>query len=148
VKNTIVATLVVLICTLGVGAVWSILSLISGGLGSYLAIPVAFAIVLLLGAHELKPGITRALLAAVLTAVAIAYQCYLFAVGTIAGEMGYSFGESMQSLNAPFALAIVRAHTGPKEQIAYALAILVALLFGYRANRAASYAPSTRGKKP
>ncbi len=146
-RNTISAILAILIGALGVGALWSILSLLSGGWGALIAIPVAVAIVLLLAAHHVKPGALRAFLAALLTLLAIAYQSALFAVGVVAGEMGYSLKEAFQTLDLEFASAIIRAHTGQTEIIAYSLAVLVALFFGYRGNRAASYAPAKVSKR-
>jgi glucan phosphoethanolaminetransferase (alkaline phosphatase superfamily) len=146
-RNTLSAVLAILIGALGVGALWSILSLLSGGWGAFIAVPVAIVIVLLLAAHQVKPGWSRAILAALLTAVAIAYQCALFAVGVVAGEMGYSLKEAFQTLDLEFATAIIRAHTGQTEFIAYGVAILVALFFGYRGNRAASYAPAKASQR-
>ena len=129
------ATLVfVIFGVASITALWSILSLISGGFGGYLAIVVAIAIVALLHSFGYRPGIKRAIMALLLMAASIIYQAYLFAAGTIAGEMGFSLSESAQLIGIDFAFALIRAHVTALELSCYALsvvlAVLLALLFG------------------
>ena len=113
-------------------AVWSILSLISGGFGGYMALIVAVCIVFMLHSFGYAPGFMRALAALVLMSLSVIYQAYLFAAGTIAGEMGFTLGESVKMIGPDLAYALIRAHQTQAELVCYGLALLLAFLLGWR----------------
>lgn len=113
-----------------VTAIWSILALISGGFGGFLALLVAVAIVLLLQAFGYRFGLKRACLALLLMALSTLYQAYIFASGTIAGEMGFSLRESALLIGPKLAFALVRAHTSAAELWCYGLALMLAFVLG------------------
>lgn len=113
-----------------VAAIWSILSLISGGFGGFFALLVALAIALLLHSFGYRAGVKRAVLAVVLMAASTIYQAYIFASGTIAGEMGFSLRESALLIGPKLAFALVRAHTSAAELWCYGLALIVAFALG------------------
>lgn len=122
-----------LFCLLGVtsvAAIWSILSLISGGFGGFFALLVALTIALLLHSFGYPAGIKRGVLALFLMAASTIYQGYIFASGTIAGEMGFSLRESALLIGPKLAFALVRAHTSAVELWCYGLALVLAFALG------------------
>ncbi len=122
--------LFVLLSVASIAAIWSILSLISGGYGGYMALIVALCIVLMLHSFGYAPGGRRALMAALLMALSIVYQSYLFAAGTIAGEMGFSLSESIKMIGPELAFAIIRAHVTQVELVCYVASLFLALALG------------------
>ena len=112
-------------------AIWSILSLISGGFGGYMALIVAICIVLMLHSFGYAPGIMRGLVALSLMSLSVIYQAYLFAAGTIAGEMGFTLGESVKMIGPELAYALIRAHLTQIELVCYGLSLLLALVLGW-----------------
>jgi hypothetical protein len=120
----------VLLSIVSLTAIWSILSLISGGYGGYFALLVAVGIVSLLKIFGFDPGFKRAFIATLMMGLSVLYQSYLFAAGTIAGEMGFSLREAAQLIDADFAFALVRAHTTIAELGCYLLSLLLAGVLG------------------
>ena len=118
-----------------VAAIWSILSLISGGFGGFFALLVALVIVLLLHAFGYRAGFKRGCLALALMAASTVYQAYIFASGTIAGEMGFSLRESALLIGPKLAFALVRAHTVSAELWCYGLALVLAFGLGVYVGR-------------
>lgn len=127
--------LLVLLSVASITAIWSILSLISGGFGGYLALIVAVCIVLMLHSFGYAPGLMRALAALVLMSLSVIYQAYLFAAGTIAGEMGFTLGESVKMMGPDLAYALIRAHLTQIELVCYGLSLLLAFLLGWLLGR-------------
>lgn len=123
--------LFVLLSVASIAAIWSILSLISGGFGGYMALIVAVCIVLMLHSFGYKPSFKRALAALVLMSLSIIYQAYLFAAGTIAGEMGFTLGESVKMIGPDLAYALIRAHLTQIELVCYGLALVFAFSLGW-----------------
>lgn len=119
-----------------VAAIWSILSLISGGFGGFFALLVALAIALLLHSFGYRAGVKRGVLALLLMAAGTIYQAYIFAAGTIAGEMGFSLRESALLIGPKLAFALVRAHTSAAELWCYGLALILAFALGVFLGRA------------
>jgi hypothetical protein len=128
--NRLVTLLLVIFGVASITALWSILTLISGGFGGYLAIVVAVSIALLLHSFGYPPGFKRAVLALVLMSTSVIYQAYLFAAGTIAGEMGFSLGESAQMIGGDLAFALFRAHVTALELSCYGISLLLAFALG------------------
>ena len=127
--------LFVVLSVASMAAVWSILSLISGGFGGYMALIVAVCIVLMLHSFGYAPGFMRALVALVLMSLSVIYQAYLFAAGTIAGEMGFSLGESVLMIGPDLAYSLIRAHMTQLELICYGSSILLAFVLGLMLGR-------------
>lgn len=127
--------LFVVLSVASMAAVWSILSLISGGFGGYMALIVAVCIVLMLHSFGYAPGFVRALVALVLMSLSVIYQAYLFAAGTIAGEMGFSLGESVLMIGPDLAYSLIRAHMTQLELICYGSSILLAFVLGLMLGR-------------
>lgn len=127
--------LFVVLSVASMAAVWSILSLISGGFGGYMALIVAVCIVLMLHSFGYAPGFMRALLALVLMSLGVVYQAYLFAAGTIAGEMGFSLGESVRMIGPDLAYSLIRAHITQLELVCYGISILLAFVLGLMLGR-------------
>ena len=127
--------LFVVLSVASMAAVWSILSLISGGFGGYMALIVAVCIVLMLHSFGYAPGFMRALLALVLMSLGVIYQAYLFAAGTIAGEMGFSLGESVRMIGPDLAYSLIRAHITQLELVCYGISILLAFVLGLMLGR-------------
>ena len=123
--------LFVLLSVASMAAIWSILSLISGGFGGFMAPIVAVCIVLMLHSFGYASGFMRALAALVLMSLSVIYQAYLFAAGTIAGEMGFTLGESVKMIGPDLAYALIRAHLTQIELVCYGLSLLLALLLGW-----------------
>ena len=127
--------LFVVLSVASMAAVWSILSLISGGFGGYMALIVAVCIVLMLHSFGYAPSFMRALLALVLMSLGVVYQAYLFAAGTIAGEMGFSLGESVRMIGPDLAYSLIRAHMTQLELVCYGISILLAFVLGLMLGR-------------
>ena len=127
--------LFVVLSVASMAAVWSILSLISGGFGGYMALIVAVCIVLMLHSFGYAPSFMRALLALVLMSLGVVYQAYLFAAGTIAGEMGFSLGESVRMIGPDLAYSLIRAHITQLELVCYGISILLAFVLGLMLGR-------------
>ena len=127
--------LFVVLSVASMAAVWSILSLISGGFGGYMALIVAVCIVLMLHSFGYAPGFMRALLALVLMSLGVVYQAYLFAAGTIAGEMGFSLGESVRMIGPDLAYSLIRAHMTQLELVCYGISIFLAFVLGLMLGR-------------
>ena len=127
--------LFVVLSVASMAAVWSILSLISGGFGGYMALIVAVCIVLMLHSFGYSPGFMRALLALVLMSLGVIYQAYLFAAGTIAGEMGFSLGESVRMIGPDLAYSLIRAHITQLELVCYGISVLLAFVLGLMLGR-------------
>gem|GEM_PF-3463588 len=123
--------LFVLLSVASMAAIWSILSLISGGFGGYMAVIVAVCIVLMLHSYGYTPSLVRAFAALALMSLSVIYQAYLFAAGTIAGEMGFTLGESVKMIGPDLAYALIRAHLTQIELVCYGLALLLAFLMGW-----------------
>jgi hypothetical protein len=136
--------LFVLLSIASIAAIWSILSLISGGYGGYMAPIVALCIVLMLHSFGYAPGWQRGFMAAVLMALSVGYQGYLFAAGTIAGEMGFSLGESVKMIGLELAFAIIRAHVTEVELVCYLASLLFALILGLLLGRGAKFVNSSQ----
>ena len=77
----------------------------------------------------------RALLALVLMSLGVIYQAYLFAAGTIAGEMGFSLGESVRMIGPDLAYSLIRAHMTQLELVCYGISILLAFVLGLMLGR-------------
>ncbi len=123
--------LLVLLSVASIAAIWSILSLFSGGFGGYMALIVAVCVVLMLHSFGYKPGFRRALAALVLVSLSVIYQAYLFAAGTIAGEMGFTLGESVKMIGPDLAYALIRAHVTQIELVCYGVSLLLAFVLGW-----------------
>ncbi len=96
-----------------------------------MALIVAVCIALMLHSFGYAPGFKRALAALALMSLSVIYQGYLFAAGTIAGEMGFTLGESVKMIGPDLAYALMRAHLTQIELLCYGLALLLALLLGW-----------------
>lgn len=129
------SALFVLFSAASITAVWSILSLISGGFGGYMALIVAVCMVLMLHSFGYMPSFMRALAALALMILSVIYQGYLFAAGTIAGEMGFTLGESVKMIGPDLAYALIRAHLTQSELVCYGLALILAFVLGWRFGR-------------
>lgn len=127
--------LFVLLSVASMAAIWSILSLISGGFGGYMALIIAVCIVLMLHSFGYAPGFMRALSSLVLMSLSVIYQAYLFAAGTIAGEMGFTLGESVKMIGPDLAYALIRAHQTQIELVCYGLSLFLAFLLGWLLGR-------------
>lgn len=125
------SALFVLLSVASMAAIWSILSLISGGFGGYMALIVAICIVLMLHSFGYAPSLIRGLAALSLMSLSVIYQAYLFAAGTIAGEMGFTLGESVKMIGPELAYALIRAHLTQIELVCYGLSLLLALVLGW-----------------
>jgi hypothetical protein len=130
VPNRLVTLLLTILGVASITALWSILTLISGGFGGYLALAAALSIALLLHSFGYLPGLKRAALALFLMSASVIYQAYLFAAGTIAGEMGFSLGESAQMIGVDLAFALFRAHVTALELSCYGFSLLLAFVLG------------------
>jgi hypothetical protein len=125
-----VTLLLTILGVASITALWSILTLISGGFGGYLALAAALCIALLLHSFGYLPGLKRAVLALLLMSASVIYQAYLFAAGTMAGEMGFSLGESAQMIGVDLAFALFRAHVTTLELSCYGFSLLLAAVLG------------------
>lgn len=125
------SALFMLLSVASMAAIWSILSLISGGFGAYMALVVAICIVSMLHSFGYTPGLVRGVVAFALMSLSVIYQAYLFAAGTIAGEMGFSLGESVKMIGPELAYALIRAHLTQIELLCYGASLLLALLLGW-----------------
>jgi hypothetical protein len=138
----------VLLGTLCIGALWSVLSAISGGWSSTFALLAALAIVAMLQFNGVKAGFWRALLAPFLLALSMAYQAYIQAAATVASQMGLGLYETARSLGPEFAFAVVRAQTDMTMLLFYAAALLLAAVLGYFwFRRASPNAPAKSARK-
>jgi hypothetical protein len=78
------------------------------------------------------PGRARAIVATLLLVLTAAHANYLMAAGFIAGQMGLELLDALRIIGFDMALAVTRAHVGVGDWIAYAIALLLALLLGFR----------------
>lgn len=146
--NQLLGLIATLLGTSCIAALWSFLPLfsaISGGFDSgrlhtLLAFggPVAaLALFGLLAFNGYRAGRGRSLAALLLYGVAAAYANYVTSAGLIAGQLGYTLGESMQRVGPELAFALVRASFTTMDLLLYlAGAGLAALLGGWPRSRA------------
>jgi hypothetical protein len=120
------------LCALAIAAIWSILSMISGGLGAYFAPVCACVLAWLSSAFGFRSGAPRAFIATLMTLLCIGYQSFLFAAGTVAGLMGLSLNEAVRSIGAELTISIIRAHTSQLQLVCYGLALVLAFLLGWK----------------
>jgi len=121
----------VLLGTLCIGALWSVLSAISGGWSATVTMLAAVAVVAMLGFNGVKAGLKRAITAPILLLMAMSYQAYIQAAATVASQMGLGLYETARSLGPEFAFAVVRAQTSTAMLGFYIGAMILAALLGY-----------------
>jgi hypothetical protein len=126
----IASLLMFALAALSIAAIWSIVSMISGGQGAFVA-PVCGAVI---GGLTIvfgwRRGLIRGLLASLMMMLCIGYQSFLFAAGTIAGLMGLSLSEAIHSMGVDLTLSMIRAHTQHIQLWMYALALIIAFVLG------------------
>lgn len=121
----------VLLGTLCIGALWSVLSAISGGWSASITVLAAVTVVAMLQFNGVKAGISRAITAPLLLFIAMCYQAYIQAAATVASQMGLGLYETARSLGPEFAIAVVRAQTSATMLGIYIGALILSALLGY-----------------
>lgn len=114
------------VCLAGI---WTLLSL-QGVQHAWLGPAVALALVLLLHLQGMSKGWARALVAAVLYALAAVYAVYLEASGRIAAELGLTLLEGLRRIGPEMAWAWYRAHSEWSGHLLLMFGLLLAFALG------------------
>jgi hypothetical protein len=120
-----------LLGTLSIGALWSILGAISGGLSGVFAVFAALAIFAMLVLQNIAPGWKRAICALLLWTIAMVYQSYLQAAALINAQLGLGIWESAQSIGLEFAFAVARGQLTAFQLWSYAASLLLLLVLAW-----------------
>lgn len=130
--NFLLGMLAALLVAAALGAIWSLAGLAGSGRASWFAPVAALALALVLRFNNHSPGTARALVCALLLALTAAHANYLMAAGFIAGQMGLELLDALHIIGLDMAYSVARAHSDGGDVIAYAIALAVALLLGFR----------------
>jgi hypothetical protein len=121
-----------LLAALALGALWALLSLMSGTEGAWLAPLVALVLAGLLRFNQHPPGAGRALGCALAYLVAHLHAHYLIAAGFIAAQMGLELVDALKAVGAEMAFAVTRARITWADGFAWLVALLLAIALGWR----------------
>lgn len=130
--NLVLGVLAALLAAAALGAIWSLVGLAGSGRAAWVAPLAAIALASLLRFNSHPPGRTRALVSAALLVLTAAHANYLMAAGFIAGQMGLDLLDALRIIGLDMALAVSRAHADAGDALAYAIALGLALLMGFR----------------
>lgn len=146
--NFLLGILAALLVAAALGAIWSLTGLAGSGRASWFAPLAAAVLALVLRFNNHPPGIARSLVCVLLLTLTAAHASYLMAAGFIAGQMGLELVDALRIIGPDMAFSVARAHADGGDALAYAIALAVALLLGFRQpGEAAPKAQSGRRKK-
>ena len=117
--------LAALLLALCAGAVWSVVTVITGNQAPWMALPAAALAVF--GCSSLRSRAWRAFAAVACTLISAVYAWVLGAASVVSASLAVPFGESLRSIGPEMALAIATARTGP---LAASFVLAVALVAG------------------
>lgn len=130
--NEVLGVLAALLAATALGALWSIAGLGGAAPAAWMAPAVAVALAAVLRFNGHPPGALRSLWCVVLLALTAAHANYLMSAGFIAGQMGLDLVDAIRMIGADMAFAVSRARLGGTDYLAYGMALMLALLLGYR----------------
>ena len=130
--NFLLGLFAALLVAAALGAIWSLAGLAGSGRASWFAPLAALVLALVLRFNNHAPGGMRALVCALLLMLTAAHANYLMAAGFIAGQMGLDLLDALHIIGLDMAYSVSRAHSDGGDVIAYAIALGLALLLGFR----------------
>lgn len=130
--NFLLGILAALLVAAALGAIWSLTGLAGSGRASWFAPLAAVVLALVLRFNNHAPGGLRALVCTLLLALTAAHANYLMAAGFIAGQMGLELLDALRIIGPDMAFSVARAHADAGDALAYAIALVLALLLGFR----------------
>lgn len=130
--NLLLGVVAALLAAAALGAIWSLVGLAGAGRAAWVAPLAAVVLAWLLRFNNHPPGGARALVGALLLILTAAHANYLMAAGFIAGQMGLDLIDALRIIGVDMALAVTRAHTDAGDVIAYVMALVIAVLMGFR----------------
>ena len=128
--TVVVAALAAIALALCVGAVWAVATMFTRDQAPWMVLPAALVAVLATAAVPPRLRLVRALAAAVLTIVSVAYAYALSAASVVAGSLDVPFLQTLVRMGPEMAFAIADARTGP---VAIAIVVVGALGAGVAA---------------
>ncbi len=143
--NFLLGLLAALLVAAALGAIWSLTGLAGSGRASWFAPLAALVLALVLRFNNHAPGGTRALVCASLLFLTAAHANYLMAAGFIAGQMGLDLLDALHIIGLDMAYSVARAHSDVGDLIAYAIALGLSLLLGFR--QPGEAAPKVPGRR-
>lgn len=130
--NFLLGTLAALLVAAALGAIWSLAGLAGSGRASWFAPVAALVLALVLRFNNHPPGTSRGLACTGLLLLTAAHANYLMAAGFIAGQMGLELLDALHLIGPDMAFSVARAHTEGSDALAYGIALVLALLLGFR----------------
>lgn len=130
--NEVLGVLAALLAATALGALWSIAGLGGAAPAAWMAPAVAVTLAAVLRFNRHPPGALRSLWCVLLLALTAAHANYLMSAGFIAGQMGLDLVDAIRMIGADMAFAVSRARLGGTDFLAYGIALMLALLLGYR----------------
>lgn len=130
--NFLLGILAALLVAAALGAIWSLAGLAGSGRAAWFAPLAALVLALVLRFNNHPPGKLRALVCTLLLALTAAHANYLMAAGFIAGQMGLELLDALHIIGLDMAYSVAKAHTDGADLVAYAIALGLALLLGFR----------------
>lgn len=131
VVNGLLGAIAAVLAATALGAIWSLIGLAGSARASWMAIPSALVLALVLRFNKHPPGMPRAIICTLLMALTIAYANWLMAAGFIAGQMGLGLVEATYIIGLDMALAVAKAQNTSWDLICYAAALVIALVLGW-----------------
>lgn len=123
----LLAALALALCA---GAVWSVVTVLTGDQAAWMALPAAAVAVFACAALS-RPAL-RAATAAACTLLSALYAYTLGAASVVAMSLGVPFVESLRGIGPEMALAIANARTGPVASAIVLGCALAAAAVAYR----------------
>lgn len=130
--NEALGALAALLAATALGALWSIAGLGGSAPAAWMAPAVAVALAAVLRFNRHPPGLSRSVWCMLLLALTAAHANYLMSAGFIAGQMGLNLVDAIRMIGADMAFAVSRARLSTSDYLAYVLALVLALMLGYR----------------
>lgn len=130
--NLLLGVIAALLAAAALGAIWSLTGLAGAGRAAWMAPLTAVILALVLRFNNHPAGVVRAIVCAGLVALTTAHANYLMAAGFIAGQMGLGLLDALHIIGVDMAFAVSKAHTENSDLVAYAIALALALVLGFR----------------
>lgn len=131
-KAPVFAFMTALLLALCVGAVWPVVALFSRGDAAWMALAAGLVAACSVGLLAIETPWVRALLAAALTLVSIAYAKYLTAAAAVTAVMGLPFRVVVATIGPEMAFAIARARLTPVDRLLLLAGVALAVVGALR----------------
>ena len=126
VATPIASLLAAILLALCAGAVWSVVSVVTGDTAAWMVVPTIYATRFGLSHVPYRSPVFRASLSALLVIAGTAYALYLQAASLITSQLGVPFGESVRTVGPTLAWMMMYARLPPLAFASLAAAPLVA----------------------